>query len=399
MRTRILLAGGGTGGHLYPALNLAAALRRRARTEPRLLYVGAERGVESRVLPDRDVPYRLLPLQPIHRSRPWRNWRLLASLPAVWLGLRECFRDLEPHVVVGTGGYASGPPLLYAHVSGRPTALQEQNAAPGLVTRWMAPRADQLHLGFPEARERLEPGSGTAVFAFGNPVDLGPAGGAERPPWWPEGSVVLVVGGSQGARGLNSRLLADLRAADRWARDDVRIVWISGPAHEDAVRDGVAATRWAGRIRVVPFVDDLASHLRDVELAVSRAGAMFVSELTSAGVPSVLVPFPGAAGGHQEENARRLADAGAAEVRLEEELRPGDLWLLIRAIMDDRERREAMARAARSRGDPDAADRIADRLLELAVRGGARPDAPSPRRAASDGGRDVAPGGEDGRER
>lgn len=372
MRTRILLAGGGTGGHLYPALNLAASFRRRAAEEPRLMYVGARRGLESSVLPERDLPHRLLPMHPIHRSRPWRNWRLVATAPAVWWALRELFRDLEPHLVVGTGGYASGPPLLYGATAGCATALQEQNAAPGLVTRWMAPRVDQLHLGFPEARGSVRPGPETEVFAYGNPVDVEPDSDGSTPPWWPEGRVLLVVGGSQGARGLNRRLLDDLRAAREWPGRDLWIVWVSGPAHEDEVRESVAGTPWDDRIRVVPFIEGLAALLPRVELAVCRAGAMFVSELTAAGVPSVLVPFPGAAGGHQEANARRLSDAGAAEVRLEERLAPGELWSLVRRIAGDPERLEAMSEAARERGAPDAADRIADELLDLAGRRASR---------------------------
>lgn len=365
MRTRIMLAGGGTGGHLYPALNLASALRRRAREEPRLLYVGARQGLESTVLPERDLPYRLLPMQPIRRSRPWRNWRLLVSAPAVWWGVRQAFRELDPHLVVGTGGYVSGPPLLYGATSGRATALQEQNAAPGLVTRWMGRRVDQVHLGFPEARGRIRVDAGTEVFAYGNPVDVAAARGSP-PPWWPGGRIVLVVGGSQGARGLNRRLLGDLSAAGAWPAGDVRMVWVTGPAHADEVRDAVAETPWSDRIRVVPFVEGLAALLSRVEVAVCRAGAMFVSELTAAGVPSVLVPFPGAAGGHQEENARRLVDAGAAEMRLEARLDPGDLWSLVREILRDDDRREAMADAARRRGAPDAANRIAEELLRLA---------------------------------
>lgn len=366
MRARVLLTGGGTGGHLYPALNLADALRRRD-PSVELHYLGARRGVEARVLPDRDLPYRLLPMQPIHRSRPWRNWRLLVATPAVLTGVARAFRAWRPDLVVGTGGYASGPALAWARLTGRATALQEQNARPGLVTRWMAPRVDQIHLGFPEALERLSPGPETAVFTFGNPVAA--AGAASRTFDWPDGRIVLVAGGSQGAAGLNRRLLADLEAASGWP-EGVSLVWITGPAHLEAVRRSVEVLPWSDRIRLVPWIEDLGSQLDRVSLAVARAGAMFVSELAAAGVPAILVPFPGAAGDHQHVNARSLAEAGAAVVRDESALAAGDLWGSASELLGDPERLRRMADAAAGRGAPDAADRIAAELLALARRGG-----------------------------
>ncbi|MFQ5888459.1 MAG: glycosyltransferase [Gemmatimonadota bacterium] len=362
---RILLAGGGTGGHLMPALNLAEALRR---AEPRaeVLLLGAERGIERAVLPSRGLPYRLLPMQPIYRSRPWRNWRLLGSAPAVVAGLAAVFRELDPELVVGTGGYASGPAVVWGRVGGRRTALQEQNARPGLVTRWLARHVDQLHLGYPEARARLRPGRHTRLFAFGNPVapPAGGGSGAERFPW-PEGRIVALIGGSQGARALNERLLADLAATRTWP-EDVRLVWVTGAAHEQEVAARVGEHPWANRIRVVPFIPELGSQLGRLTLAVSRAGAMFLSELAAAGVPAVLVPLPSAAAGHQSENARALEAAGAA-VRLEqEELRPGRLWETIVGLLADPARLACMASAMRGRGRPDAAMRIARELLRLA---------------------------------
>lgn len=386
MAPRFLVAGGGTGGHLYPALNLADALRARA-PEVEVSYVGAERGLEARVLPERDLPYRLLPSLPIYRERPWRNLRWLLRAPGVLDGLRRLFRDLDPQVVVGTGGYAAGPPLVWARLAGRATALQEQNAAPGLVTRAMAPWVDQLHLGFPEAAERIRAGRRTRVFAFGNPVRVrsrereaaaaatprsagAREGDAEalHPAFRGEGRIVLVTGGSQGARGLNRRWLADLRRVEAWP-DDLRVVWIAGARHAEDLRGKVAELAFGRRVEVLSFVPDLAAQLHRVDLAVSRAGAMFLSELAVAGVPAVLIPFPGASGGHQRENARCFVREGAAVLREEESLGPGDLWRLVATITSDRARRTRMAEAARRRGRPQAANRIAGALLEL-VSGG-----------------------------
>jgi len=366
---RVLLTGGGTGGHLHPALNLADALRRR-RSGVELLYVGARRGLESAVLPGRDLPHRLLPIHPIRRRRPWRNWRLAVWAPAAAVGARRIGRSFDPHVVVGTGGYASGPMVLWARLADRPLALQEQNVEPGLVTRWMAGSADQIHLGFPEAEARLSPGPGTEVHAWGNPV--APPGGPSTFDWPEEGRVALVAGGSQGARRLNERLLADLREIRAWPTD-LTLVWIAGRDHAADLRSGVEQLPWGDRVRVTPWIEDLGRQLGRVDLAIARAGAMFVSELAAAGVPAVLVPYPSAAGGHQRANARALEEAGAAIVREEEALGEGQLWAEASRILADAERRETMAAAARDRGDPEAADRIADAVLELAGRGGSSP--------------------------
>ncbi len=358
---RVLLAGGGTGGHLYPALNLAKQLRR---LDPatRLFFIGARRGIEARLLPESGYDHRLLPMQPLHRSRPWRNWRLAGSTPAVLYGLSRAFSDWEPHLVVGTGGYASAPALFWAVRRGTRTALQEQNAEPGLVTRILAPRVDQIHLGYPEAESRLRPGPRTRVFSYGNPVAVGDSGASYD---WPAGRVLLVTGGSQGALGLNRRLIEDLEAADSWP-EAVSVVWVTGPAHSEGVKERVAALPFADRIRVEPFIPDLGSQLSHATLAISRAGAMFISELQAAGLPSVLVPFPGA-GAHQSANARALEAAGAAVMRLESQIQPGELWQLACEILTDENARSRMAGSSRRRGSPDAAERIALELLDLAT--------------------------------
>lgn len=363
---RILLTGGGTGGHLYPALNIAAAARR---LDPSVecFFVGSRRGIEARVLPESGVRFRLLPLEPLRRTRPWQNWRLLWTAPAVVSGVSAAFRAFRPTLVVGTGGYVSGPALAWARLERVPIALQEQNAEPGLVTRLFSARAAQLHLGYPEAESRLKIGPGTEVHSLGNPV-AGPSAAARARDFdWPEGRILLVMGGSQGARAINEGLVADLEMAapERWP-EDLSIVWIAGPSHAARIAARVSTLPWATRIRVIPFVGDLGPQLDRVTLAVSRAGAMSVAELCAAGCPAVLVPLPTAAAGHQSVNAHALAEAGAALAREECDLEPGDLWGLCRSLLEDPERLDAMAAAAKSRGRPAAASDIARLLLELA---------------------------------
>lgn len=370
-RPRILLAGGGTGGHLYPALALAEAVRRRC-PDAVIVFVGARRGIEARVLPASGWPHRLLPFEPLRRSRVWENWCLLPAAVRVWRGLRALFAELRPHLVVGTGGYASGPAVAYGRLRGIPTAIQEQNSYPGLTTRLLARWVDQVHLAFPEAHAHLRPGRRTEVHVLGNPI---------RPPDFaldPEdarrafglgpGPVVLVIGGSQGARAINVALidaLAQVRAGRLpplpagW-----QILWATGPAHFDAVQ---AALREHGiaAVRALPYIDAMPHALRIAALAVSRAGAMALAELCAWGIPMILIPYPYAAGQHQDHNARALETAGAACVLPESELDGARLWTAIVDLANDDVRRHAMAEAARARGRPDAADRIVETLWRL----------------------------------
>jgi len=372
---RVLLTGGGTGGHLYPALNIAEALER---VEPTVecFFLGSKRGIERRILPDTGYNFRLLDAQPLFRSRPWRNWRFLASAPRVWRGLRRTYREFEPDLVVGTGGYVAAPALAWAHRTGRRIALQEQNAQPGLATRMFASKADQIHLGYPEAETLLRVRSGTTVHAFGNPVspprtsDDSAPGAADFD--WPDGRVLLVVGGSQGARGLNRCLLGDLELAAASASPEARawvpgvsVVWVAGRDHADEVQARVERLPWADRFRVVPFIQNLGRQLDRVTLALSRSGAMLVAELCAAGRPALFVPLPTAAAGHQAANAIALHAVGAAEVREEGDLGPGELWALCGELLSDPDRIDRMATAAKARGRPDAAVRIAEQLLVL----------------------------------
>ena len=358
---KVLLAGGGTGGHLVPALALAEAiLALRPDIEP--VLVGAQRGIEAQVLPRYSLRHHLLPIEPIYRHQWWRNarWPLIAW--RVWGAVGELLRDERPAVVIGTGGYAAGPVVWRAQRAGLPTVLQEQNAYPGITTRWLARRARQIHLGFPEARERLSPGSDTAVFALGNPIrapQRGDRAGAlagfgldARQP------TVLVFGGSQGARALN---FAVASALEHRQLADWNILWGTGAANEAAfARYGVP-----GRVALRGFFDPMAEAYRAADLVVCRAGAMTVAELCAWGLPSILVPLPSAAADHQTFNARAMTSAGAAVMVTEAALSGETLSRTLATLLADRARLAALSSAARSRGHPDAASEIVSKILTL----------------------------------
>ena len=358
---KILLAGGGTGGHLMPALALAQALLDAGRgIEP--VLVGAERGIEAQVLPHYPFRYRLLPIEPIYRRTWWKNlrWPLIAG--RVWRAVGGVLAVERPAVVVGTGGYAAGPVVWRAQRAGIPTALVEENAFPGLTTRWLARRARQVHLGFPEASARLAVGKHTQVFTLGNPV---------RPPepgdrgvalaglgLLPSRPTLLVFGGSQGARTINYAVAG---ALERRLLDAINVLWGTGAAHADAL------ARYAvpGRVVVRGFFDPMTPAYRAADLVVARAGAMTVAELCAWGKPSILIPLPSAAADHQSQNARALADAGGAILLAEAQLTPFTLAEQVLALVGDGGRLESLAARARARGHPNAAREIVSRILTL----------------------------------
>jgi len=363
---KILLAGGGTGGHLMPALALAQALRE-ARPEVEPVLVGALRGIEGEVLPRHPFRFHLVPIEPLHRRAWWRNLRWPLVAWRSWRAVGRILAAERPAVVIGTGGYAAGPVVLRAQRAGIPTVVQEQNAFPGLTSRWLARGARQLHLGFPEARARLHPGATTEVYCFGNPIRPPPrrepddraaalrAFGLEagRP-------TLLVVGGSQGARAINYAVAA---ALERRALGEINVLWGTGAAHAAAL----ASYAVPGRVVVQGFFDPMTPAYRAADLVVCRAGAMTIAELCAWGKPSVLVPLPSAAAGHQTFNARALAAAGAAVLLPEEQLAAQRFAQLVRELVSDEQRLASLAARARERGHPDAAREIVSRILTLVV--------------------------------
>ena len=363
----VLFAGGGTGGHLYPALAIARALVA-ANPEVKPFFIGAQRGVERTVLPTTEFPHELLDLHPLYRQRPWQNWRTLRSSTGAWRRISALVDELRPGALVATGGYAAGIALAVAARRRVPIVIQEQNSFPGLTVRTFARRAAQIHLGFPEARARLRLGPRTQLFATGNPIEPPPPPGERRlrvdasTAWGfadPARPVVLVFGGSQGSAAINA-VVAEWLKEREVTRGGVNVIWATGPSTYDRY-----AALDAPDVRVRPYIAPMRDAYSASTLAVTRAGAMTTAELSAWGLPSVLVPLPTAAADHQTANARAIAADGAAVMIEQRELTPSTLGNTIHSLLTDERRLDGMRSATLRRARPDAAQNIAGHILEL----------------------------------
>jgi UDP-N-acetylglucosamine--N-acetylmuramyl-(pentapeptide) pyrophosphoryl-undecaprenol N-acetylglucosamine transferase len=353
-----MIAGGGTGGHLTPALALARELVSRPRPA-RVTLVGGDRGPDRDVYAGSGLPFRILAAPRLERARWWRNAALPARLAAAVTAARGLISELDPHVVVGTGGYASAPAVLAAALAHRPILLQEQNSRPGVATRFLARWADLACVQFESAAEEL--GTRTAVEVTGSPIAPQvplPAPFADRLD--PALPTVGVFGGSQGARALNDALVGVAADVDAPA---FNLVWQTGAADHARV---LGARSFPPRFVIEPFFSPMAAVYPHLDLIVCRAGAMTLAEVTAWGLPSILVPYPHATDDHQTFNARDLEAKGAAIVLPEGDLTARRLANLIGGLLADPPRRARMAAAARSAARPDAARVVADRVLALA---------------------------------
>jgi UDP-N-acetylglucosamine--N-acetylmuramyl-(pentapeptide) pyrophosphoryl-undecaprenol N-acetylglucosamine transferase len=345
---------------LMPALAIADAVREHApHVEP--VLIGAVRGVEARILPTRDYRYYLLPSEPIYRRTWWRNVRWPFVAGRLLRKVADLFESERPAAVLGTGGYASGPVVWWAARHRVPTAIQEQNAYPGLASRWLSRRVRHVYLGLPEARRLLRFGPSTQVFDTGNPI-VPPAAGredsarakfglsAERP-------VVLVTGGSQGALAINSTVAA---CPDAGGFSEANLIWVTGRATYAQFERYESP-----QVRVLDFLDPMADAYAVADIVISRAGMITVAELCAWGLPSVLIPLPTAAADHQTHNARVLAEAGASILLLQSDLSPESLRNVVGGLLRDPLRLEQMAAKALARGRPQSAREIVSKLLTL----------------------------------
>ncbi len=362
---RVIIAGGGTGGHLYPGIAVARELLAR-RPDARIVFAGTARGIEMRVVPREGFTLELIRSGGIKGKSIIGRARGAALLP---LGMLDGWRLVSahrPHLVIGVGGFSSGPVVLAAALRGVPTMLLEQNAVPGLTNRLLAPVVRAAAVSFDHTQTFF----GSKAFVSGNPVrpeflsaaGVHPESGVHDELSGSSTTGVLVFGGSQGAHAINVAMVeaaAELAAGG----SHLRLTHQTGERDVEMVR---AAYRQAGlEAEVEPFLFDMGRRIGQADLIVCRAGATTLAEIAAAGKAAILVPLPSATDDHQRKNAEALAATGAAEVLLQAEATGPVLARRILSLAADAEARARLGRAARALARPDAARVIVDRALEL----------------------------------
>jgi UDP-N-acetylglucosamine--N-acetylmuramyl-(pentapeptide) pyrophosphoryl-undecaprenol N-acetylglucosamine transferase len=355
---RVLIAAGGTGGHLFPGLAIAQEWQRRRVVD--IVFAGTAKGLESKLLPA--IGHRLV----LMRVEGWigRGKRTLGAVLQLPRSLWEAWwllRELRPDVVIGTGGYASGPLLFMAALSRYPSVVVEPNVLPGLTNRLLAPLVDMVISAFERSNRYLW---ARRLLVLGNPIRREVAQVAERSATAATGSAgtaspktVLILGGSQGAHAIN-RLVVE--ALDELGPLQETVWFIHQTGETDAVWVRQAYDRRGVGGRIEPFIHGMGAVYAQADLIVSRAGATTIAELTACGKPAVLIPLPNAAHQHQHENAQLLESAGAAVLCEQRELTGRRLAELLSALLGDPDRLQVMAEASRALGRPDAAGTIVE---------------------------------------
>lgn len=363
---KVMFAGGGTGGHLYPAVAMAEELLKRY-PGTGVSFVGTEKGIESTEVPR--LGYRLHTFRVRGFSRGKSPADLLQNAGvltdfagAVWSAMSLIRRE-RPDVVVGTGGFVSAPLLLAAQVLGKKNIIQEQNAFPGVTTRMLAAFATEVHLSFSDSRRFFKRKNG--IYISGNPArsfSLTDAGEArEMFGLEPKLPTLLVFGGSRGARSINS-------AVKEWAlerKGKSNIIWQTGSLDFEAIKSELASSEdlWIG-----PYINDMGSAYSAADLVLCRAGASTVAELTNIGKPAVLVPYPYATGNHQFFNAEALSKDGAASLIEDSDIKSTNAKEQVYGLLEDSEARSRMAGACKKHGKPEAAGELAERIARLGNR-------------------------------
>jgi UDP-N-acetylglucosamine--N-acetylmuramyl-(pentapeptide) pyrophosphoryl-undecaprenol N-acetylglucosamine transferase len=352
---RVILAGGGTGGHLFPGLAVAREFQRRDANVD-ILFVGTAQGIEFRVLPKEGFKLETLVVKGI-KGRGWRGWLdALYGVPASFARSLAIIKTFRPDCVIGLGGYASGPLLLAGRLAGARCAIMEQNLRPGFTNRLLARWVHRVFTSYAGSAEFFPR---SRVIVTGNPVRW------EKLPVMAkrEKFSLLIFGGSAGARRINQAVVDALKRLTD-VKEQLYVMHQTGTLDYSAIKEAYAGLPFDAR--VVPFIDAMDEAYALADLVICRAGATTVAELTAFGKAAILVPYPYAIYDHQRGNARALVERGAAEMVLDDDLSGALLAEKLRGYLTDRPRLDTMAEAARALGRPDAAARIVDECCALA---------------------------------
>ncbi|MBO4801852.1 MAG: undecaprenyldiphospho-muramoylpentapeptide beta-N-acetylglucosaminyltransferase [Bacteroidaceae bacterium] len=361
---RVIISGGGTGGHIFPALSIANAIKA-ARPDTEILFVGAEGRMEMQRVPAAGYEIKGLPVAGFDRQHLWKNISVLWKLFKSRRMARRIIKEFAPHVAVGVGGYASGPTLNMAAAMGIPTLIQEQNSFAGVTNKLLAKSALKICVAY-EGMERFFPAE--KIMLTGNPVrqqladcKLSRAEAIEKLGFNPVRPVILVIGGSLGARTINESILGSLNLI-RESR--VQIIWQTGSYYFEDVKRQLSAMDCPQNLKVTAFINAMDEAYRAADLVISRAGASSISELCLLGKPSILVPSPNVAEDHQTHNAMALVKKDAALLVRDAEAREQLVPLAIQTALDT-EALNRLATNAKAMALPDSANIIAKEVFKL----------------------------------
>ncbi|MGD9489232.1 MAG: undecaprenyldiphospho-muramoylpentapeptide beta-N-acetylglucosaminyltransferase [Calditrichaceae bacterium] len=359
-KIKVVFAGGGTGGHVFPALNLASAINEK--WDASIKFFGTERGLEYTKVPSAGYELKIIPVVGFQRRLTLKNLMFPFKL---WNSLRICkqqLKSLEPDIVIGTGGYVMGPVLKAAISLDIPTVIQEQNSYPGVTTRLLAPKADLVFLAYAEAKKFLK--NAKNIHVTGNPINLKkPVSGrseiAADYGLKPNLKTILVFGGSQGASSINNAVLQMIK--NEKIPDGFQILWQTGKNEFDKY-DLLLKKINSGKVVIKPFIDDMYNAYALADFAICRAGAMTLSELMAAGLPALLVPYPFAAADHQYKNAKMIEEKNAGMVVVDNKDMTEKICTMVNTIFVDQNRIKTFAMNMRSLHQPDTIDIILKRI-------------------------------------
>ncbi|MDQ0059404.1 undecaprenyldiphospho-muramoylpentapeptide beta-N-acetylglucosaminyltransferase [Paenibacillus harenae] len=364
---RIVLTGGGTGGHIYPAVAIGKQMQQ-DNPDTQLLYIGTNKGMESRIVPEQGIPFEAIEITGFRRKLSIDNVKTVLRFLKGVRRSKALLRKFKPDVVVGTGGYVCGPVVYAAAKLGIPTLIHEQNAIPGLTNQFLSRYASTIGVSFKQS-EKLFPKAKKTLYT-GNPcatnvLRAATGKGCASLGLPPRSRFVLIVGGSRGAKALNEAVIE--MAPLMGQTTDVHFVFVTGDSYYASTSSRIEQVSPDGmkNVKLIPYLNNMAEVLVDATLVVSRSGASSLAEMTALGLPSILIPSPNVTNNHQEANARSLVDAGAAEMILEKDLTGESLLSRIQKLLNDDKLMKQMAEASKSFAMPDSAAIIASELKRL----------------------------------
>jgi UDP-N-acetylglucosamine--N-acetylmuramyl-(pentapeptide) pyrophosphoryl-undecaprenol N-acetylglucosamine transferase len=368
---RVIVTGGGTGGHIYPALAIARGLLA-ADAGTQILYVGTRQGMEARLVPENGLAFAGISGQGLPRKMGLGAFRAIGKSLRALGETKRILRQFHPDLVVGTGGYVSGPVVLTAAFFGFPTLLHEQNALPGITNRILSLVVRKVMVTFLESAGYF--GVRKKIVITGLPVraEIGQISRAEGLEYFglrPENKTILVTGGSRGALTINQAMITVLKHLATYP--EIQVIWATGKQTYEQIikkiRDEIPGwehSQW----KITEYLEAVPQALACADLFIGRSGAASLAEIAVAGKAAVLIPYPYAAGNHQEYNARAFVQAGAAKMILDADLGGEKLWQTVKDLLADDARRESMAVAARKLAQPEALQKIVDLCRETAWR-------------------------------